>query len=121
MPPPPDKSSSALHLLVQPYLLYTLQYSATTPVPPSLFSEKHPFLSVTRSPGEVTVVLGTSDTEDDSVVAGPRAADRVESWDGLGMGAPAESAGPWRAFRVRGPLDLSESGGDERHRTGHPC
>lgn len=105
---PPDKSSSALHLLVQPYLLYTLQYPASTPVPPSLFTGKHLFLSVTSSPGEITLVIGRDDEAGGTNTTSSAAGD-VELWEELGMGRPRESAGPWRAFRVRGPLDLSES------------
>ncbi|GFZ51477.1 hypothetical protein JCM24511_09244 [Saitozyma sp. JCM 24511] len=106
---PPDKSSPALHLLVQPYLLYTLQYPASTPVPPSLFTGKHPFLSVTSSPGEITLVIGRDDEAGGTNTTSSAAGD-VDLWEELGMGRPRESAGPWRAFRVRGPLDLSLTG-----------
>jgi hypothetical protein len=114
---PPDKSSPALHLLVQPYLLYTLQYPAATHVPPSLFSDKHPFLSVTSSPGEITLVIG----RDDERGAGDPTSTTTEEalWEDIGMGRPRESAGPWRAFRVRGPLDLSESRASAAEQDGH--
>jgi hypothetical protein len=120
-----DKSPPSLHLLVQRHLLHTLQYPPDTPLPPSLFSdERYSFVSVTRSPGEVTVVVGVSEEfherqvetklEKDGEGCTMQVARNIkqgegELWDLPRLGRASRSAGPWRAFRVRGPLDLSVS------------
>lgn len=93
-----DKSDPSLHLMVTSFLVYIAQYAAGQEIPPTVFHSDMPFLSVTRSPGETTLLFCT--TGNDQTPATALAS--------LNLPQPGNQDGPYAALRVRGPLDLSE-------------
>lgn len=93
-----NKQEPSLHVVKQPFRAYTLHYNESQSIPSSLFSDsRYSFVSVTRSAGEVTVVVGLPTSE-----AAP------SDLEVTGLDQPREQAGPWTVFRLKGPLDLSE-------------
>jgi len=98
---PIDKSDPAFHLTLDPNPFYLFQYDADVPVPASLFtSPKYTAMSVSRTPGELTIVLALASSLD-----GEKQISGVEA-----MGEAKESHGPWTCFQVAGPIPLGKSG-----------
>lgn len=96
---PIDKSDPSLHLVVPPFVVHIAQYPPGTAIPPSLLKADIPFLSITRSPGEITILYG-ADTSDDA---------GTEWLASSGLPEPIAKDGPYAVLRVRGPLVLCMS------------
>lgn len=110
-----DKSFPALHLLTPPYRIYIAQYPIDQKIPDSVWSGgDREFLSVTRAPGEITVVFsivsggngGSGAGGQDEVVQKDAVALKVLAQ--MGLPKPREIDGSYGVLRVKGPLDLSE-------------
>lgn len=88
-----DTSLPVLHLLTLPHQLYVHRYPRNTPVPAALFDNDGGWVTVSKTPEEVSIVAEKGACE------------------GAGMSAPAAEhcGGPWTAVRVRGPLEHRES------------
>lgn len=93
---PLDLAHPALHILPQSTPFHLLQYPANTEIPSSIFQNpKYTFTSVIRIAEEISIVI-SAETPDDETMK------EVD-----GMGAAKEADGPWKALRVRGPMELS--------------
>ncbi|CAK9783172.1 hypothetical protein CC85DRAFT_300966 [Cutaneotrichosporon oleaginosum] len=88
-PPALDKADPVLQLLTHNEALYVHRYPGTTAVPGSLFDAQDSFVTVSRTPREVSVVAAKG---------APAAA-------GMPNAAEEHCGGPWTAIRVRGPLE----------------
>lgn len=98
-----DKSDPSLHLIVPPFTVRLAQYAPDVPIPPTLFLTPLPFLSVTRSEGETTVLYGHNDP----------------SYKLEGLPEPREVDGPYSVLRVNGPLVLSTLCNDKTDISAH--
>lgn len=96
-----DKSQSSLHLLVQSYTVNLAQYPAKTTISPDVFQVDLPFLTVTRTSEETTLLYGVKNDGKE-----PNMDEILAS---LGLPEPMNQDGPYAVLRVRGPLDLSEN------------
>jgi hypothetical protein len=93
---PLDLSHPALHILPQSTPFHLLQYPPDVQIPNALFiNPDYAFTSVIKTPEEVSIVVSCSTTDNTPL----REVD--------GMGLAIESDGPWKALRVRGPMELS--------------
>ncbi|KAL7421385.1 hypothetical protein Q5752_004270 [Cryptotrichosporon argae] len=84
-------ASPALRLSFLPAPLSVLRYPPTTPLP---ILPSASFLSVTRTPAELSLVVDTA------FAASSRAT----------LGAPEQAGEPWAALKVAGPLEHSMVG-----------
>lgn len=95
---PLDLNHPALHILPQPTPFHLLQYPPNTSIPSSLYTNPdYAFCSVIKTPEEISIVVSLSTPNDEPLK-------EVE-----GMGLATEKDGPWKALRVRGPMELSMS------------
>lgn len=93
---PLDLSQPALHIIPQSDPFHLLQYPAETSVPASIFiNPEYKFVSAIKTPEEVSIVVSTSTAKGKTL----RGIDE--------LGEAKESDGPWKALRVRGPMELS--------------
>ncbi|KAI0059462.1 hypothetical protein BV25DRAFT_1828984 [Artomyces pyxidatus] len=87
MPPQTDHASLHLHLLPDTYFLVQLGHDAPLPAPLlARLQRPGPFLSLTRTPDEVSVVGASIAGEDDAYAA------------------------DWRCIKIAGPMDLGLTG-----------
>lgn len=94
---PLDLSHPALHILPQSDPFHLLQYPANTVVPSSIFTNtKYTFASVIKTPEEVSIVVSVARNDNEALRG-------IEE-----LGEAQEGDGPWKALRVRGPMELSE-------------
>ncbi|BEJ11829.1 hypothetical protein CspHIS471_0202890 [Cutaneotrichosporon sp. HIS471] len=84
-----DKTDRALHLQTHNEPLYVFRFPRNTPVPGQLFDAVNTFVTVTRTPREVSIVAAKD---------APEAA-------GMPKSAEEHCGGPWTAIRVSGPLE----------------
>ena len=92
---PLDLSHPALHILPQATPFHLLQYPPSTPIPNTIFTNpRYSFTSVIKTPDEVSVVVSCL-TDDNAP---------LREVEGMGL---AKENGPWKALRVRGPMELS--------------
>lgn len=95
-----DLTSPQLQIIPQPNPFHLLQHPPSTSIPPSLLTDsRYDFMSITRTAEEISIVFSLSvdcDGSDAKAITG------ID-----GMGEALKSEGPWRALRVRGPMDLS--------------
>ena len=82
-----DKTHPSLAITPLPTPLHLHQYPADSPLPPWA-SAPTPFLSITRTDEELSIVYASPRRHDDD----------------------ATYEGPWRGLRVAGPMDLSMTG-----------
>ena len=91
-----DLSNPALHILPQSTPFHLLQYPHETEIPNSVFTNPdYAFASVIKTPEEVSIVVSCATSDDGSLK-------KIE-----GLGPAKEHDGPWKALRVRGPMELS--------------
>jgi len=83
-----DKTHAALAVLPQPTPYHLHQYPASAPLP-SWTGSSSDFLSITRTPYELSIVYAGESRQEDNAV---------------------EYEGPWRALRVAGPMELTMTG-----------
>ena len=102
-----DKSTTSLQILVQPYLVHLAQHPPKTPIPATAFQADLPFLSITRTLEEITLLFGIETTalERDE----DRNSEKERMMESLGLGKPVNEQGPYSALKIRGPLDLCNS------------
>jgi hypothetical protein len=91
-----DKSPAHLHLSFSTEQYTIIRLPAEFSIPGSLFtSSKYSFVSVTKTPAEVSIILATSTGESEPPFEELQHAERrVE--------------GPWTTIKIQGPMDLSE-------------
>ncbi|GAA5981590.1 hypothetical protein JCM5350_008034 [Sporobolomyces pararoseus] len=100
-----DLSQPALRLSFSPTPLSIIQFSASQRTPKPLVdlltSETSlPFLSITRTPTETSIIVPTKVVEE---LYSP-------SSTNIPSETPIESSGPWSCLVVAGPMDLSLTG-----------
>ncbi|GAA5834654.1 hypothetical protein JCM3766R1_003631 [Sporobolomyces carnicolor] len=105
MSPTLDLSQPALRLSFSPTRLSIVQYSSSQRTPKALIDlltadESVPFLSITRTPAETSIIVPSKVFDDLSDAASPSAP----------FENPIEASGPWLALVVAGPMDLSLTG-----------
>jgi hypothetical protein len=89
MTPALDKTHPALTVLPQPTAYHLHQYPSTSPLPSWTSSSSLSFLSMIRTPHELSIVYSSEE----------RIEDEAEEYEG-----------PWRALRVNGPMELTMTG-----------
>jgi hypothetical protein len=92
-----DKTQPSLHLRFSPESYTIIRLPSDFAVPSSLFtSSLYSFVSVTKTPAELSVILATTkDVQSDSGFPELQHEER-------------QIEGPWTTIQVQGPMDLCE-------------
>ncbi|WWC73303.1 uncharacterized protein I206_107270 [Kwoniella pini CBS 10737] len=101
-----NKTISALHLIPQPWSIYTFFYplSIISQITQEMY-EKYPYFSVTRGPDGISIVVAFPSEEKGIIVEG-----EVRNLIELGPGDAGRWFGPWKAIKIRGPLYIGLTG-----------
>ncbi|ORY29126.1 hypothetical protein BCR39DRAFT_532718 [Naematelia encephala] len=109
-----DKSNPALHLYLLPDPFQVLKYPPTTRIPQSIISNPdYTFLSLTRTPVELSIVYSSSSSSSPSPSSASSPSPTSKELDHSlieELGKPEETGPEWRCIRVQGPMEHSMVG-----------